>query len=85
MSIKDAWGGSSALRWLLTVLGAALIAAAGGFWAMSAQVNHMSGQLETFMGSAILTHQAHSERFDNHAERLRYLERTRRGLPPGDP
>lgn len=65
MTIRDAWSGSAAVRWLFAFLGAALVSAAAGYWTLSAQVNHMAGTLDEFMAQARIDH----ARYERHIER----------------
>ena len=78
MSIKDAWAGSFPLRVLLSFIATIGAAAVLGMITLIGDVRENTALLREFKAST-------QSQIDNHAERLRYLERARRGLLPGEP
>ena len=78
MSIKDAWAGSFPLRVLLSFMATIGAAAVIGMITLIGDVRENTALLREFKAST-------QSQIDNHEERLRYLERSRRGLSPGEP
>lgn len=76
MSIKDAWAGSFPLRVLLSFMATVGAAAVIGMVTLISEVRTNSAILQEVRGDV-------RELQDNFGERLRYLERNRRGFVPG--
>ncbi|MGI9489292.1 MAG: hypothetical protein ACR2RF_26070 [Geminicoccaceae bacterium] len=78
MSIKDAWAQSIPLRVLLTFMTTVGAAAVIGMVTLIGDVRENTAVVQSMRAEIVQLRQ-------DFGERLRYLERARRGLPPGEP
>lgn len=78
MSIKDAWAGSFPLRVLLSFMATIGAAAVIGMITLIGDVRENRAILNQLRSEVVQLRQ-------DYGERLRYLERARRGLLPGEP
>jgi hypothetical protein len=78
MTVRDVWKTNIAFQIVMTIIAGVGVAAVVGGVAFYAQGESQKAVLEQFQA------EFHDFR-DEVRERLRYLERSRRGLPPGEP
>ncbi len=78
MSIKDAWAQSIPLRVLLTFMTTVGAAAVIGMITLIGDVRENTAVVQALRAEIVQLRQ-------DYGERLRYLERARRGLPTGEP
>ena len=93
MTVRDVWQTNSAFRWVMTIIaGVGVTLTAGGI--IGAIVLYGTVRANTELLQAFRAEVARdfadidrdiTELREDYGDRLRYLERARRGLPPGEP